>query len=384
VRGHIRKRGSKWCVVVDVGRDENGKRRQKWHSGFDRKTDAEAALTKFLGQVNDGTYVEPNKQTVGEFLLQEWLPARKASLRPSTHASYERNIKTHIDPTIGGTQLQRLTPAALNALYGSLGVNGRRDGKPLAPRTIRYVHTILRKALHDAVRWGKLVRNPADASEPPSARATQPKAPNAWTADDLRRFLLSARNDRLYPMWLLFATTGMRRGEVAGLTWADVDLNAARIAVTRARVVVGYKVDNSAPKSDRGRRNIALDSATVAALRDWQVRQFEERFALGEAYQVSPLVFTWEDGRSLHPDWISKAFKRKTKAFGLPVLSVHGLRHTAASLALAAGVHPKVVSERLGHSTVSLTLDTYSHAIPALQESAAELMAQLVLGDAHR
>ena len=384
MRGHVRKRGSKWAVVVDIGRDEEGKRRQKWHSGFRTKREADEALAKIVGQIQDGVYVAPSKLTLGQFLQNEWLPAHKASVRPSTHASYARNIRVHVIPRIGGLQLRQTTPARLTTFYNELLTNGRRDGQGLAPRTTRYVHTILRRALQDAVGWHYLVRNPADHAKPPSAKATQAGPPRSWSADDLRAFLGSVRNHRLYPMWLLFATTGMRRGEVAGLTWGDLDLEGGEdhgpsIAVRTARVAIGYEVDDAAPKSDRGRRNIALDSATVAALREWRGGQAAEQMLLEGDYRPSPLVFTWEDGRPLHPDWISKGFKRLVKAAGLPPLSVHGLRHTSASLALQAGVHPKVVSERLGHATVSLTIDTYSHTIPALQESAAELVAQLVV-----
>jgi integrase len=393
MRGHIRRRGRKWVVVVDIGRDENGKRKQRWYSGFDRRSEAEEKLTEVLGQLRTGTHVEPTRMTLAEFLHEEWLPARKANLRPSTYESYRRNIRVHIErrdigaeplegvAPIGGVRLQHVTPARLNQFYGELLTKGRRDGRGLSPRTVRYIHTILRRALQDAVKWGKLIRNPADAADPPTYSAARPASANCWTAEQLRAFLEHVRDERLYPMWLLFATTGMRRGEVAGLTWDDVDLDAARIAVRRARVTVGHDVDDAAPKSDRGRRNVALDRATAAALRTWRSRQLEEKLALGEANTPGALVFTWEDGHALHPDWISKAFKRRAQAARLPALSVHGLRHTSASLALQAGVHPKVVSERIGHSTVSLTLDTYSHAIPALQESAAELVAQLVVGE---
>jgi integrase len=381
VRGHIRKRGGAWSVVVDTGRDPgSGRRRQKWHSGFRTRKDAQRALADILSRLDRGTYVEPSRQTVAEYLA-EWLAAIRTRVRPGTWESYERNVRSHIDPAIGSTRLQDLSAATLNRFYADLLAAGRADGKgPLSPRTVRYIHTIVRKALHDAVRWNRLARNVADTADPPSPRAAKAAAMTTWSAAQLRRFLQSIRDDRLYPAFLLAATTGMRRGEVLGLHWCDVDLDAARISIRHALITVRYELAWSTPKTDRGRRTVALDPATVEALRSRRARQLEERLLLGSSYRDDDLVFCQPDGTPIHPDSFSGLFERLVARADLPRIRFHDLRHTHASLALAAGVHPKVVSERLGHADIALTLNTYSHAIPALQESAASVVANLVLG----
>ena len=201
-----------------------------------------------------------------------------------------------------------------------------------------------------------------------------------WSAEERRRFLESIPDDRLYAAFLLAATTGMRRGEVLGLRWRDVDLAAARVSIRQTLVTIGYALAWSTPKTDRGRRNVALDPITVEAFRTHRARQLEERLMLGPAYQDDDLVFCQADGTPIHPDSLSGLFERLAKRAGLPRIRFHDLRHTHASLALTAGVHPKVVSERLGHADIALTLNTYSHAIPALQEDAARVVADLVLG----
>jgi integrase len=193
-------------------------------------------------------------------------------------------------------------------------------------------------------------------------------------------FLESVYEDRLYALWLLYATTGLRRGEALGLRWPAVDLNAGQLSIRVARVTAGYDVHDSAPKSERGRRAVALDPATVTALRTHRKGQLTERLAWGPAYQDSDdFVFCREDGCPLHPDDVSKRFAAAVATLDVARITLHGLRHSWASLALAAGVNPKVVSERLGHASVSFTLDVYSHVTPGMQEDAAAKVASLVL-----
>jgi integrase len=244
---------------------------------------------------------------------------------------------------------------------------------------------VLHAALRDAARWGYLARNVADTADlpkgsTPEMRVWSPEQLRAFLAH-VRAFLAHMRADPLYAAWMLFATTGMRRGEVAGLRWADVDLDAGRVSPRRPRVVVNYEVVVSEPKTAKGRRSLALDPATVAALREHRARQAEQRLAVGPRWQDSGLVFTWPDGRAVHPQRFSNWFEQHARAAGLPRIRLHDVRHSYATAALAAGIPAKVVSERLGHATIAITMDTYSHVLPGLDEHAAGTVARLILGD---
>ena len=198
-----------------------------------------------------------------------------------------------------------------------------------------------------------------------------------WSAVQVRAFLEATRDDRLYPLWRLFCMTGMRRGEVLGVKWEDIDLEAGRLSVRRSLIPLGGEVIVSEPKTARGRRSIALDPETVEVLKAQAAKQLSEQQEFVLAWCDSGYVCTKEDGRPYHPEVVSRSFRQAVKKAMLPMIRPHDLRHTHATLALQAGVHPKVVSERLGHATVAITLDTYSHAIPALQEEAAQLIAGL-------
>jgi integrase len=185
-----------------------------------------------------------------------------------------------------------------------------------------------------------------------------------WSPEQLRAFLDHVRGDRLYAAWLLLATTGRRRGEVAGLGWVDVDLDAGRVSPRRPRVVVNHEVLVSEPKTAKGRRSIAIDPATAAALRDHRRWQLEDRLAVGPGWEDAGLVFTWPDGWPLHPERFCKWFEQHARAAGLPKIRLHDVRHSYASAALAAGIPAKIVSERLGHANIAITMDTYSHVLP--------------------
>jgi integrase len=365
MRGHVRKRGQKWAVVVDVGRDDAGKRAQRWHSGYRTRREAEQALSAILGRLENASYVEPSRLTIDHYLVSEWLPAVRPSIRPGTYTGYELNVR-RVAPHIGQVRLQQLTPARLTRLYGELD---------LAPGTVRVCHSILSRAFADAVKWGRLSRNPAEAASVPRSRS---RPMRTWSADELRRFLDHVHEDRLFAAWHTLAMTGLRRGELLGLTWDAVDLKMGRLAITRALVPAKGEPELAEPKTARGKRSVALDPGTVAALREHRKRQLEERLGWGPAYEDRGFVFCRENGSPIWPDRLSATFKRHAKSAGLPVIRLHDLRHTHASLALEAGVHPKVVSERLGHASVSITLDTYSHAIPALEEDAAAKVAALI------
>jgi integrase len=378
--GWTRKRGSTWTwYIEDVPDPHTGRPRQVSKGGFRTRKEARDALLEAQAALRSGTFVEPSKRTVGSYLLEECLPDNQPPrLRPSSYANYTIYTRTHVVPRLGDIELQRLTPSNLSAFYRALLTNARRDGQGLAPKTVRNIHAMLHRALRDAVRLGYLVRNVADAVTPP--RGPSPEM-QVWTPEELRTFLTHARQDRLYALWLLVATTGMRRAELAGLRWVDVELDEGRASPRRPRVVVNYAVEVSEPKTAKGRRSVALDALTVAALREHKERQAEDQAEVGPGWQDSGLVFTRPDGAPIHPDLISDWFERLAREAGLPKIRLHDVRHSYASAALAAGIPAKIVSERLGHATIQITLDTYSHVLPGLDAQAAETVARLILGD---
>lgn len=380
MRGCVTKKNNRYYVVIDLGRDERDRRKRKWHGGYRTKREAEQALSVILASVGDGTYVTPDRRRLGAYMREEWLPAVRESVRSSTWDSYQRNIVLHISPRLGSVPLQKLTTAHVNRFYADLLREGRSDGSGgLSAKTVRYVHTILHKALGDAVAWNLVPRNVASVARVPKVAAAGTSM-RTWTSEQLRWFLDGVHDDRMYAAWLVSATTGMRRGEVLGLRWEDVDFERARLSIRQTIVSVAYKVEFSTPKTARGRRSLALDTTTVKALRSHRAQQATERLAWGEAYDDNDLVFPREDGRPTHPDRFTQMFERASASCSLPRIRLHDLRHTYATLSLQAGVHPKVVSERLGHATVAFTLDVYSHAVPAMEEKAAQDVADLIFG----
>jgi integrase len=321
MRGSVYKRGSTWTWHVDVGVDSvTGRRRQQTKGGFKTKRECQAALNDALAALRAGTFVEPSKRTLESFLVGEWLPALR-HLRPSTLSNYRTHIRTCVLPALGPIPLQQLSPAHLNAFYQALLTHGRlRDGRGMAPKTVQNVHAILHRALRDAMRWGHVARNVVDAVEPPKGL---PAERQVWTPEQLRAFLSHVRDDRLYAAWLLVATTGLRRAELAGLRWLDVDLAAGRVSPRRPRVVVDYTVVESDAKTPKGRRSLALDPATLAALTAHRARQAEEKTIVGAGYRDSGLVFTMPDGSPIHPQRISAWFLQHTHAAGLPRIRLH-------------------------------------------------------------
>jgi integrase len=375
MRGHAYKRGASWTAVYDEP-SPDGKRRQRSKGGFPTQKAAQRFLTDQLSRIGGGTYVEPARTTVGDW-CEQWLDVQSSRLRPSTWESYRDVLRGRVVPELGHIPLQSLTAAQIDRLYAHLLSRGRSDGRGgLSARSVRYTHTILRRALSDAMRKSLLVRNPTDAADPPSASEAKAPTMRTWDASEVTRFLEHVAGDRLAAAWRLAASTGMRRGEVLGLHWRDLDLDAGRATVVQTLVAGAGSPRLSKPKSGRG-RSIALDAGTVRALRAHRKAQAGEQLALGPAYDDHGLVFAREDGVPLRPRTFSRSFARHARGVGLPVIRLHDLRHTWATLALSQGVHPKVVQERLGHASVAITLDIYSHAVPAMQEDAAERVAAL-------
>ncbi|HXY44761.1 MAG TPA: tyrosine-type recombinase/integrase [Acidimicrobiales bacterium] len=362
--------------MLDLGRDAAGKRIRKWHSGYPTRKLAEKARTAFLTELDTGRYVEPSALTVAEFVTKTWLPGLEAGgLRPTTVAMYRRSAERYLLPHLGAVRLRDLSPLRLREWLDELRAAGIGD------RTVEVAGVTVHKLLKSAVDLELISRNPADNA---AVRAARPKhkakAPTVWTAAETRAFLDSQRDDRTYPLWRLAIMTGLRRGELAGLRWRDVDLDGGVLHVRGTRVTVGYQVVESSPKTEKGKRAVGLDPATVAALRACRVRQTEEMFAYGKARSDDGLVFVHEDGSPYHPQRFTTLLAERAKAAGLPVIKLHALRHGHATAALEAGVPMKVVSERLGHSGIAITSDIYSHVTAATDLAAAAQVAATIDG----
>ena len=373
----------KWDFIVDVGRDPaTGKRRQVRKRGYATKKLAEAELTRVRSALQSGTFVAPERVTLKTFLNDQWLPAIRHTVESTTLASYEQNVRLHIVPHLGAITLQALDPGHLNGLYADLLDHGRTDGTGgLSARSVRYIHTIIHRALRDATRWGKTVRNVADLADPPSLKAARAPEMKYWMPGQLRSFIseIEKSDDRLAAAFRLAAMTGLRRGEIAGLTWADVELGSAMLLVRRQTRTIGRKTEHvELTKSSAGRRRVNLDAGTVASLRRLKVRQAAEKLACGSGYRDTDLVFTQADGSPVHPQTLTETFARRVKSAGLPMIRLHDLRHTHVAHLLAAGANVKIVSERIGHASSSFTLDRYGHLIEGQQANAAAAVADLI------
>lgn len=370
MRGHVRKRGSKWAVVVYLGYDEKGKKRYKWHGGFKTKKEAEAHLAKLIAEIEDGTYIEPSKDTVATY-LNHWLNVKKDSLRHGTYRKYEWLIRCHIIPNIGQIELARLRPQHLETFYARL--RGQ-----LSKRSILHIHLLLHGAFERAVKQGIMPRNIADSVEAPRADVYRP---TIWTPEEVTRFLAESRE--LEPSyWIAFVLaiyTGMRQAEILGLKWSDIDWEKAYLRVERTLKYIRGEPVFQEPKTERSRRSIALSTATLEALHWHREQQNKVRSTVGDAYEDQDMVLANTFGKPMSQDTLTSVWRRLLRKIDVRRIRFHDLRHTHASLLLQQGVHAKIVSERLGHSTITTTLDTYTHVVPVLQKEAAERLDDLFL-----
>jgi integrase len=329
---------------------------------------------QLLHQRDGGIDAPPGKLAVGEY-LQRWLEDyAKGNTAPRTYERYEQIVRQHLIPALGAIPLARLRPQHIQACYSEARQAGRIDGKDggLSAQTVLHHHRVLREALHHAVRWQLLARNPADAVEAPRPPRHEMRV---LTPDGVQRLLAACEDSELYAIVFVAVATGLREGEILALRWSDVDLHGSSAHVTRTlQYVSGRGLLFREPKTSRSRRRVSLSRETVAVLSEHRRRQLERRLALGPGYEDQNLVFVGSAGKPIPPYSVSQRFATLVKAAGIGPLRFHDLRHTSATLMLSAGVHPKIVSERLGHSGVAITLDTYSHVLPGLQEEAANLL----------
>lgn len=376
MRGHIRKRGKKYAVVFYLGLDETAKKKYKWFSGFDTKKAAEIFLSEKAVEINTGVYVDPKGATVESFFL-EWLEYKRTRVRFGTYVNYEKNMKKHIIPHLGRHHLDKLNPQHLQRLYTKLQDT---DGGGLRSSSVNEMHTLISTVLKQAVKWGIIHRNVASLVDPPTR---DHRSMVTWSVDEIQRFLEASRDSKYYPVYLLAITTGMRRGEILGLHWPELDIPSGRLQVTQT---LGYYKNIPTlgpPKSAQGKRPITFPSVVSDALIKHRTSQLETRMMMGTAYKEQGYVFARSDGTPFHVDGLRYDWKRLMQEVDIPTIRFHDLRHTHATLLLEQGVHPKVVQERLGHASIKMTMDIYSHVMPGMQEKVADDFGALLKQKKH-
>jgi len=371
MRGHIEKRSKdSYSCRVAIGKDSTGKYRFHSETVRGTKKDAEKHLSEMLSRQDNGTFIKPTKITVSEY-LERWLNEYvKPNLGPRTYEGYESIVRCHLIPDLGHIRLMQLNPQHLQKYYAKQITGIRRDRKDaLTPTTVSHHHTCLHCALKIAVRGGLLIRNPADAVTPPRPLHTEMHTMNE---EDLQTFLETVKTTPYYTLFYTSLFTGVRRSELLALRWTDVDLFLCQISVTQTlhHLQDGNLVFRPT-KTAKGRRMIALSPSLALVLKEHREKQRLERIMVGRPFKEDDFVFCTPEGRPLLPDTISNVWRKMVKRAGLKHFRLHDARHTHASLLLKQGVHPKVVQERLGHATISTTLDLYSHVAPGLQAAAA-------------
>jgi len=367
--GSIYKRkDGRWTAVVNLGY-VGGKRRRKAFYGKTRK-EVQDKLVEALRARQQNLPLAPERQILKQF-LERWLEqSARPTLRPRTYEGYRDHVNNHIVPALGHIRLARLSPEDIQQFLNDKLATG------LSPRTVQYMHAVLRRALNQAVKWGYLVRNAATLVDRPRSEAYEIEP---LTPEQARKFLEAVKGDRLEALYRVALALGLRKGEALGLRWEDVDFDSAQLSVRYSMQRIDGKLQLVETKTKRSRRTISMPDSVVSALRQHRARQLQERLLAGGKWQDTGLVFTTTIGTPIDGRKVSGHFKAILKEAGLPQKRFHDLRHTCASLLLAQGVHPRVVMDILGHSTIGMTMNTYSHVIPALQQNAAALMDALLV-----
>jgi len=372
MKGSIRQRSrGSWEITIDTGRDPaTGKRLRHYETLEGTKKAVQQRMHELLHTLEQGTYVRPSRLTVAQF-LGEWLrDYARPNTAPRTCERYEEIVRVHLIPALGSFALLALQPHHIQKYYAQALERGRRDGKGgLSALTVHKHHRILYESLRYGVRQGVLIRNPAEAVTPPHG---QSKRPAMVGANRVQLILEAAKETSYYALFFTSAYTGLRRGELLGLRWGDVDLEKSTLSVvqTLQQLRNGEYIFRE-PKSKRGRRQIALSPSLAILLWEHRLKQGHTRELLGKSLVPTDLVFSHPDDRPFRPNTVSRALQEIALSIGLKGVRLHDLRHAHATILLQQGVHPKIVQERLGHSSVATTLDIYSHVVPGLQEAAA-------------
>ena len=373
--GQIIKRGDRtWLVRIFMGRDAKGKQVFHHKTIHGTKKDAEQYRNKAVREKDLGTFIEPSPITVDDY-MKRWLEtAARPRLRDNTYREYEGLLCRYVSPTLGGKRLSDVRPLDIQSLYTTM------FEKNLSARTVRFTHSVLSSAFKQAVRWRMLLQNPCGSVELPRKVSQEMQS---LTPIEAARFLAEAASDRWVALFVLALASGLRPSEYFGLKWSDVDLEQGLVTVQRSLIWRSYKSGDwyfGEPKTPRSRRRIPLPNSVVRALIQHKRRQAEERLKEGAAYKNLDLIFATSEGQPLiRLNVIQKHFKPILERAKLPAtLRLYDLRHTCATLLLAANENPKVVSERLGHSSITLTMDVYSHVLPDMQQGASDKLERIL------
>ncbi|MDY7046405.1 site-specific integrase [Virgibacillus sp. M23] len=350
-------KNNKWYYSFSY--KESNKYKKKLKRGFKTKKEAENAMIEAMDSINKGTYIEPSKTLYRDF-MDSWLKDKKINVKKSTYSNYQYLVENFILVSLGDIELQKINPREIQTLYNDLKENNR-----LSSENIRKIHTIINDALNKAFKWGMINRNPATLVDAPKVVK---KEVEVWNQDEINIFLNVAKDSRYYHAFLLALTTGMRQGEILGLRWKDIDIENETISVVQTLSHKGQELSAGA-KTDSGNRRISIDSNTLSQVLKHRTLQKEEMMVNSPLYNShNDLVVRTSTGLPLSPRNLLRSFYSIIDKSGIKKIRFHDLRHTHASLLLKQGVNPKIVSERLGHANVRITLDTYSHLLPNLQK----------------
>lgn len=367
-----------WRVIIEKGPSSDGKRKRIYRNVKGSKKDAEILMAQLLSELQTGSYIEPDKLTITEF-LRDWMNTYvRPNLSPTTADGYSVNIEKHLIPRIGHIPLQHLKPMHVQKLYQDLLLNGRADGTGgLSSRSVLYIHRNLHEALKHAVRLQLVHRNVTEFVTLPKNKKYHSEV---YSPEELVHLLTIAQNTDMEIPIALAATLGLRRGEILGLLWSDVDLIAKKLSVCNNRVPTSRGNISKAPKSASSSRTIDLPEGLVPILKKHKAYQAENRLKLGSQYQGT-YVYCQYNGSPYCPGYLSKKFSAFLTKHRLKKIRFHDLRHSHATLMLSCGVPAKVASERLGHSNIGITLDLYSHVLDSMQKDAAEKIDASIFGN---
>jgi integrase len=371
MKGTIKQRSEgSYSLIIDLPRQRGEKRKQKWITFRGTKREAQRELARLITELADDSFQEPSKTTLAQF-FERWLSHMTSQVDERTHIGYAEKARKNINPLLGSTLLTRLQPEQISQAYAQALASGRCDGRGgLSPRTVHHMHRILKQALGQAVKWGLLKRNPCDAVDPPRVEKREMLTfDTAQTADALSEM----RRTRFLIAYLLAAICGLRRGEIAALRWKNVDLDAGVLKIVQTTRQIGKVVTYKPVKNTKG-RPVALSGLMLEELKGHRAKQVEELLRFGVKLSGESFVFAQPDGGPIKPGSVTNEWKRLVKKHTLPRIRFHDLRHTHATAMLASGIHPKIASERLGHSSIAITLDLYSHVLPNMQADAIETM----------